>query len=264
MERKLTFNSGAENYDRFRPEYSGELYRDIFSYSGVRAGDRALEVGIGTGKATKPFLERGCRVTAVEIGDKLAAFAREKYADRDNLEVVCGAFEDFPEDEKYDLIYSATAFHWIPAETGYAKARRMLREGGTLALFWNKAFAARPDDPLHREIQRIYAKYRPEAGIPTEFDEKKYELRKGYLREYGFQERFFRLYHGERAFDAEEYICHLRTHSDHQMMEPKLREAFEEELKAAVRGHGGKMRIYDTMELYMGKNTGISKKNCEK
>ena len=49
-----------------RPGYPKELYQDLFAYKPVEAGSRAVEVGIGTGQATRPVLETGCQVTAVE------------------------------------------------------------------------------------------------------------------------------------------------------------------------------------------------------
>ena len=56
-ELRMKFDEDEINYDRWRPGYPDELFQ------------AALEVGIGTGQATRPFLEAGCRVTAVELGE---------------------------------------------------------------------------------------------------------------------------------------------------------------------------------------------------
>lgn len=112
MGRRETFNEDAENYDRYRPTYPPELFRDIFVYSGVGVGSSLVEIGVGTGQATKPFLEAGCIVCGVELGDKLSAFAAEKFRGNGNFTIHCGDFMEFPiKDASVDLVYSATAFH---------------------------------------------------------------------------------------------------------------------------------------------------------
>lgn len=98
-----------------------------------------LEVGCGTGQATEPFLKTKCKVTAVELGENLASYTREKFKIYKNFNVIRSAFEDYDcDDNQFDMLYSATAFHWIPDEIGYKKAYRIIRSGGTLALFWNR------------------------------------------------------------------------------------------------------------------------------
>ena len=72
---RTAFNEDAQNYDIARPDYPEELFTDILSYLDERnAGKTALEIGIGTGQATKPFLDAGFQVTAIELGDNLAAY----------------------------------------------------------------------------------------------------------------------------------------------------------------------------------------------
>ena len=120
MELRETFNEDAVNYDRFRPTYPPELFRDIFAYSGVGRDSSLVEIGVGTGKATTPFVEAGCQVCGVELGDKLSAFAAAKFRDYGNFTIHCVDFMEFPlEVASVDLVYSATAFHWLPQEAAY-------------------------------------------------------------------------------------------------------------------------------------------------
>ena len=63
-----TFNQVAEMYDKWRPAYVPELYEDIFAYKSIDKASHVLEIGIGTGQATLPFLNTGCHLTAVELG----------------------------------------------------------------------------------------------------------------------------------------------------------------------------------------------------
>ena len=75
MDLRLTFNEDASNYDKFRPTYIDEMYKDVIGFSSLNSSKSALEIGIGTGQATLPFLKTGCKVTAIELGDKLAQFS---------------------------------------------------------------------------------------------------------------------------------------------------------------------------------------------
>jgi hypothetical protein len=60
--RELSFGVMAEAYERFRPGYPVELFDMVMTYAGqpVRT---ALEIGAGTGKATRLFAQRGVAVT---------------------------------------------------------------------------------------------------------------------------------------------------------------------------------------------------------
>ena len=63
--RALSFGVVAEAYERFRPAYPVELLDMVMTYAG-RPVRTALEIGAGTGKATRLFAQRGVMVTAVE------------------------------------------------------------------------------------------------------------------------------------------------------------------------------------------------------
>jgi SAM-dependent methyltransferase len=125
------FNAVASEYDKWRSTYVQALYEDIFAYHPIDPSSNVLEIGIGTGQATGPILETGCTLTAVEIGDQLAEYTRQKYRQYHNFQVIHLPFQDYecPPDS-FDLIYSASAFHWIPKETGYPKVYDLLKSGG--------------------------------------------------------------------------------------------------------------------------------------
>ena len=77
MDLRLTFNEVPEEYDRLRPQYPDTLSVDVIQYSALDKTKKALEIGIGTGQATLPFLKTGCELTAIELGDKLAEFSKK-------------------------------------------------------------------------------------------------------------------------------------------------------------------------------------------
>lgn len=162
-----TFECAAEEYDAARPSYPDELFDDLVALADLHPGQRLVEIGCGTGKATRAMLERGFIVDCIEIGTGLAARAR---CNLDGLpvQIHLAPFETWePGRDDFDLVYAATAWHWLDPELRYRKAHRLLLPGGHLA-FWS-ALHAFPDDvdPFFVEIQEIYdAIGEPEGSWP--------------------------------------------------------------------------------------------------
>jgi trans-aconitate methyltransferase len=156
---KVTFESVAERYHDARPEYPDELFNELVALARLAADARLLEVGCGTGKATIPLADRGFEITALELGPQLAATARRNLADYDRVEVVQQAFEAWrpPQGQRFDCVYSATAWHWIDPTVGYERAWHDLRAGGHLAI-WTAEHVLPPEDadPFFRQIQDVY------------------------------------------------------------------------------------------------------------
>lgn len=259
-DKRLSFGENVENYDQWRPGYSRELYDDIYSYSHITDQFRIIEIGCGTGQATAKFLSDGYFVQAIEISETMCAYVAQKFSDYPNFKVSQGAFEEYAlKENSADLIYSATAFHWINQEVGFSKIHQILKPGGSLALFWNHPFVGREDDPLHQRIQTIYNKYgelgyREKCGKPKEIDASIFNCMCEKIRNHGFREVECKIYRRVREFTAEEYVKLLNTYSDHRAMEETARINFEEEIAEAIRESGGKLQVYDTMDLYLGKN----------
>src|SRR5262249_39380345 len=77
---RRTFDTAADLYDAARPSYPDELFDDLVSLGGLEIGDRLLEIGCATGKATRALLDRGFSVVCVDIGARLAERARRNLA----------------------------------------------------------------------------------------------------------------------------------------------------------------------------------------
>src|SRR5262245_28943019 len=90
-----TFDRAAALYHEARPDYPGELFTDLITVTGLEAGDRLLEIGCATGKATLPLARRGFRITCLEPGPHLAAAARRNLAGLD-VQIIERRFEDWP------------------------------------------------------------------------------------------------------------------------------------------------------------------------
>src|SRR5579859_7335031 len=101
-----TFDQAAALYQRARPDYPDELFGDLIGAAGLATGDRLLEIGCATGKATLPLARRGFRITCVEPGPHLAAAARHNLAGLGAV-IIQGRFEDWQPapGERFDLVF---------------------------------------------------------------------------------------------------------------------------------------------------------------
>jgi SAM-dependent methyltransferase len=231
---RQTFDQAAESYQRARPDYPDELFDDLIAVTGLAAGNRLLEVGCATGKATLPLARRGFLLTCVELGPDLAAAARRNL-DGLAAEVIEGRFEDWRPDPgvRFDLVFAATAWHWIDPAVGYFNAWRALRPGGHLA-FWS-AFHVFPEDgdPFFRELQEIYDEI--DEGLPPgspqprpgELDEKTAEIEASGL----FDVVHVRHFDWETVYDADGYIALLNTFSGHIAMQDWQRDRLYGEIR---------------------------------
>ncbi len=251
-----TFNAAADAYDKFRPSYPDELYKMIFDYIALNESCCAVEVGIGSGQATLPILNTGCNVTAVECGDKLAKLCEKKFKEYPNFSVVTNKFEDtFFENNKYDLVYSATAFHWIDENIGYKKVSSMLKSGGSFARFANHPYPAKDNTSLFEEIQNIYGEYyqNKKAKPQIEYTKEQAAQIAEIAEKYGFTDIKYALFYRTRTFSASEYCALLGTYSDHIAIEEKIKNEFFSKIESAINYYGGTINVYDTIDLQLAR-----------
>lgn len=254
-----TFDTVASIYEKLRPGYVEELYRTIFDYISIDESSRVVEVGSGGGQATGPILEKGCRLTAVEYGEKFSKLLKEKFKDYPGFSVITGKFEDTElEENAYDLVFSASAFHWVPEQIGYEKVYKILKKGGVFARFANHPFKDKGNPALSMEIDNIYDEYyytyhnRKREPI-TEYTEHQAKDRAMIAEKYGFTDIRYALFTRERVFSAKEYIQLLGTYSDHIAIEETVRRKFFSKIEEAIDAHGGTITIYDTIDLQLAR-----------
>src|SRR5207245_4324462 len=131
----------------------------------LRAGSRVVEVGSGTGKLTEQLVARGLVVDAVEPGPRMIASARRRVGDDANVTFHEGRFEeaDLPA-EAFTGLFSATAFHWIDPQVGWAKAAALLEPGGLLALLTHSAVHDDDTDAIYGGLLEIIRRHAPHVA----------------------------------------------------------------------------------------------------
>ena len=250
-----TFDNAAAEYDSVRPEYPQALYRDILRYQPLAGESQALEIGLGSGKASGPVLDTGCRLTGLEPGGNLAALARKRLGRYPNFTLLEQTLQDYScPGGAFNLVYAATAFHWIPEEYGYQRVYELLKPGGAFARFAYHAGPDRQRVELTQEVQELYRRYmnggkgeyvplRPEDG----------ERLLAIPKQHGFVETEFHLYEMERDFTAQEYLSLLTTYRDHMALDPANREGLFQGICRAIQRHGGVMTVYYTVDLELAR-----------
>lgn len=218
--RRYSFDEASREYDEVRPGYPNELVEDVIRISSIPEDGRVLEVGCGTCQATIPFAVRGYSMLCLDLGRELVEIARDRCKDYPNVEILCKSFEDWkPEMEAFDLLISATAFHWIPPEIGYTKAAETLNDTGYIALFWN--MHPTPYTGFFEDVQRVYRKVTPEWGASGDdyATEKKVRERENYIDKTELFEKVqVRKYSWSRVYSTNQYLKLLNTYSDHRSL----------------------------------------------
>jgi SAM-dependent methyltransferase len=234
------FDEQAEAYDLFRPTYPDAVIDELLGP--VPAGLDVLDVGCGTGIASRQIAERGAKVLGVELGPRMAEIARGH-----GVEVEIAAFEAWDAAGRtFDRVTSAQAWHWLDLPIATAKAASVLRPGGMLGLIWNAG--CQPDDladalegvyesvvpPGSHRLFRGYAANRLsdfKTGLDSEIDAV------SAVPDFGAPtEKWFPW---TRVYQREEWLDQLVSRSDHAALEPAVRGSLFEAIGAAIDDHGG-------------------------
>jgi SAM-dependent methyltransferase len=149
------FSRSAEAYERGRPRYPREALELLLSR--LPAGAAVLDLAAGTGALTRPLLEAGLEVVAVEPVAKMRA------ALPPSVRALEGTAEAIPLGTgEVDAVTVGQAFHWFDGDAALPEIHHVLRPEGLLALFWNRRVA---DDPVNVAIDEVVDPYR--ADVPT-------------------------------------------------------------------------------------------------
>ena len=124
-----------------------------------------LEVGCGTGQATRSLAALGYSVTAIEPGAGMAALARQRLGAFGNVEVENSTFEEWDDGgRRFDVLVAASAWHWVDPSIGWRRAHDVLRPGGWMALLGN-VVVRRPAEPeVYAETADLHERF--SAGNP--------------------------------------------------------------------------------------------------
>ena len=131
------FEGLADVYDASRPAPPAVLAELLCRYAGVERPELVVDLGCGTGLATRLWIGRAQRVIGIEPGDDMRRRAiaatqgvpggesvayRKGYGDETGLMSGCA-----------DIVTCSQCLHWMDPHPTFAEAARILRPGGVFA-----------------------------------------------------------------------------------------------------------------------------------
>ncbi|MGG0240171.1 class I SAM-dependent methyltransferase [Bacillus rhizoplanae] len=257
MENKKVFNDIISDYAIARPGYPSELFRDIIKYSMIKNDAKILEIGSGPGQATEYFVKNRYSITGLELGDKQVEYLLEKYSEYQNFNALCTSFENYNcEQETYDLIFSATAFHWVKPEIGYPKAYDLLKRNGVMAVFWHMSSIIEPKTEMLNQIRNIFRKYAPELDtfITVNEAEDLHNLRISEIRTNNlFDKPITKIYRWNDEYTTQRYLKLINSYSDFQGVSDNKKQAILNNIGDYIDSNEGKIVVPQEVRLYMAK-----------
>ena len=234
VDPRHSFGKAADVYDEVRPGYPEAMFDDLFGL--LPDEPHVLEVGPGTGKATRGLLARGALVHAVEISPAMAAKLQEVLRST-RLRVTVGDFEEVPDnDGDTDTVFSATAYHWITPQAQVDRPARLLRPGGLVAIVDLNQVDSTDDDGFFAAAQPIYERYgEGHTGPPSpRRDAVDPPIREALSRDERFANVEVRYYDWNQTYSAAQYRKLMLSYSGTQMMEPGPRQGLLDDMEAFI------------------------------
>jgi SAM-dependent methyltransferase len=244
------FGEVADLYHRVRPSYPAALVDDVLAATASQP-PRVLEVGSGTGKATLLFAPRAARIVCIEPDAAMADVARAMLADAANVEIVNTRFEDWSAgDDRFDLVISAQAWHWVEPVARTRNARAAVADDGVLALFWNHPNPEQ--DPLYESLNAVYRECAPEiAGEqwPTHAILRAVDETRDLADSGLFGPLEEKRYHWATQYTTAQYLDLIQTHSNHRLLDPAVLARLLDRIGRAIDEAGGERTVRYTTWL---------------
>jgi SAM-dependent methyltransferase len=163
----MSFNVSADAYGRFMGQFSEPLAEQFAEYAGVRAGQRAVDVGCGPGALTARLVER-LGAEAVTAIDPSPPFVEATQARFPGVDVRAGGAEQLPfDDDAFDLALAQLVVHFMSDPVaGLREMGRVTRPGGVVAAcVWDHGGGAGPLSTFWRAVRETDPDAHDESGL---------------------------------------------------------------------------------------------------
>jgi SAM-dependent methyltransferase len=232
---RLSFNEAADSYDEVRPSYPADLFDALFHL--LPSEPEIVEVGPGTGQATKDLVARGASVHAIEIGPAMAAKLRSNIPS-DRLHVTLGDFETTAiAARSADAVFSATAYHWISRQAQTDRPAAILRPGGIMAIVDLIQVDSPDDQGFFAAAQPIYERHgEGHTGPPAPPRERvDPSIRAALEADHRFDCVAVRRYDWNQTYSASNYRRLMLSYSGTQMMDEGDRLGLLDDMETFIR-----------------------------
>ena len=242
------FGEVAEQYDAYRPSYPDELFDLVVDFAGVHAGDRALEIGAGTGKATVGFQARGLDIHALEPSPDMGAVLRAK-----GVEVEQTLFEVWtPPAAGFPLAYAAQSWHWVDGDDRYDRIAAALAPGGAVAFFWNKG--REWTGALGDDNDAVYIEHAPRLAGDRQWNLD--WVGDGIAACSLLDAPVKDVVTWNATYTRDEWVNMLGTHSDHRILPEEQRNRLHAAVGDVIDRHGGRVDVVYDVVCYLSRRVG--------
>ena len=249
------FGEDPDAYDRTRPVAPDPLFDDIVQLAGLEPGLTVVEIGPGTGQATRPLAERGLRILALEIDPRLADRARQNLVAFPDVSVRTTSFEAWdPGEATFDVVFACNSFHWVDPDIRFVKGAAVLNPQGHLVVvstpvvvpegasqFW----WAVQDDWVAVGAERVD----PATAHPDLVDGLELAVRASGL----FEEPAVMGHRFDLTLTADEYAANLSTQSGVKELPPDAQAELVERVRRRVDAQGGTLTVHHLAVLTAAK-----------
>src|SRR6266576_3732374 len=158
----------ADVYDRYRPSPPSEVLDVLTVVAGVERPGLVVDLGCGTGLATRAWAERADEVIGVEPNPRMLERARAATAQSNVRYVEAFGAETGLLVGRADLVTSFQSFHWMEPQPVLAEAARILMDGGVFAAcdYDVPPFVEPEVDAAHMALMKARREARQRLSIP--------------------------------------------------------------------------------------------------
>jgi SAM-dependent methyltransferase len=235
ISQRRVFDEVAWIYNKVRPRYPDKLFSTLINITSLDMDAKLLEIGPGTGQATKFFAEKGFQITAVELGSTLAEVAKHELRAFRNVQIINAAYEEaILPSKSYDLVYAATSFHWIDPSVKFSKSHELLKDRGWMAIINTNHVSDNNGDKFFLRSQPIYDcyDYTEKNQKPKLFQSE--ELKPNEIDEHLFAFIHFQIFPMVISYAAEDFAKLLNTFSNHLASPKPIQKAFYQEIENLI------------------------------
>lgn len=259
-EKSGVFGEATGHYEAARSDYPEQLVIDLLKFSDPI--HEALEIGAGTGKATRSFLNRGFNITCLEPDPRMAAVLTRATSSQSSITVNESTFESWQSNKRFDLVFAAQSLHWVDPSRRLDLAIDALVERGAFAIFFNRY--APVNQELHAKLFQTDRRYGVDttAHTPHEHNADFYSgdiiISDGtpefqLSQASGFSDFTSRRYRRLRIFPKPLFLDLLTSISAYRMLGESERDDYLFDVGHIIDVNGGSITMGVSSDLFMAK-----------
>jgi SAM-dependent methyltransferase len=243
---RARFGEDLDAYDRTRPVAPGAVFDDIVQRAGLKPGATVVEIGPGTGQATRPLAHRGLHVLALEIDPRLAARAIRTLAPFPDVAVKVTSFEAWHQGEAtVDAVFACNSFHWIDPGVRFTKTAGLLAGHGHLIVMSTPVVVPPDANRFWWDVQDDWSavgagRVDPATKHPDSVDDFGSEVRASGV----FEEPTVTRYRFDVSRSADDFVANLSTQTGMKQLPLPARAELLARVRRRIESQGGWLTIH--------------------